>query len=690
MEVLAPAGGMESVKAAVLNGADAVYLGQKGFSARQNAENFDSVALKQAVSFCHLYGAKVYQTVNTVIFEEELPALSETLRTACEAGVDALIVQDFGVLSLVRELCPAMPVHASTQMTVHTPKGAQLMKDLGVSRVVLAREMTLKEIKEVIDKVEIETEVFVHGALCMSVSGQCYMSAAIGGRSGNKGSCAGSCRLPFRVKAGQKGEAYDLSLKDLCAAGQVERLKEIGVTSLKIEGRMKRPEYVAAASAAYSRLIKGESADLHSLRAVFSRSGFTDGYLENKIDGTMFGFRGKEDVTAATGEILGKLQETYRKTRQVFPVSLSFEMQAGCPAKFVLQDQEGHRAEVWGEVPQTAVNKPTTEELAKEALEKLGDTPYYPETFTTDIAAGLMLPKSKLNALRRQAVEQLNKMRTAGREVPFFEGKPPCSQRENLRKKEKSPSLRGRFSSFAQLPKDWKQYFNRIYLPVDEVIEHADLLLPEKGRIILEPDRVLFGTEEKTAEKLSVLRQMGFQALALSNPAHLQIGKELGFQLCGTHFLNITNSRSGEQYGKLGVMDTVLSMEGSVAQLRRISVSGMETGVVVYGSLPLMIVRNCPVRRYESCARCRGKNGVTDRLGNRFPVMCNRSKYSEILNCKCLDLSDKQEDFTGFDFLELYFTQESQEECASIAKRYLQKGKPEGDFTRGLYYRKIR
>ncbi len=690
MELLAPAGGMESVRAAVMAGADAVYLGQKGFSARQNAENFDGIALKQAVDFCHLYGVKVYQTVNTVVFEEELPALSETLRTACEAGVDGLIVQDLGVVSLAKTLCPAMPIHGSTQMTVHTPKGAQRLADLGMTRVVLAREMTLKEIEEVIQKVDIETEVFIHGALCMSVSGQCYMSAAIGGRSGNKGSCAGSCRLPFRVRDGQKGEAYDLSLKDLCAAEQIRRLEEIGVTSLKIEGRMKRPEYVAAASAAYRDLMEGRPADLQTLRAVFSRSGFTDGYLEGKIDGTMFGFRGKEDVTAATGEVLGKLQEIYRKNKQVFPISMDFEMEPDCPAKLILTDGEGQEAAVLGELPQKAVNKPTTKELAQEALGKLGDTPYYLDRFTANIAPGLMLPKSKLNALRREAVERLNKLRTEGREIPFLQEKAVFPQRVAPLPKGKFPTIRGRFASFDQLSANWQDDFEMIYLPVDEVMEHAAVLLPEKGKVILEPDRILFGTEEKTIEKLTVLRKQGFQKLGVSNLAHIQIGRELGFALYGTHFLNITNSWSVEQYRRFGVQDIVLSMEGNLAQLGRISVPDGTRGAVVYGSLPLMIVRNCPVKRYESCARCRGRNAVTDRLGNRFPVICNRSKYSEILNCKTLDLSDKQEDFSGFDFLELYFTKESREESSKIVKRFLQKGKPYGDFTRGLYYRKIR
>lgn len=690
MEILAPAGGMESVRAAVLNGADAVYLGQKGFSARQNAENFDETALKEAVNFCHLYGVKVYQTVNTIVFDEEIPDLLQTLRVACETGVDALIVQDLGVVALAKEYCPDMPLHGSTQMTVHTPEGAQLLADMGLERVVLAREMTLREIEEVCRKVKIETEVFVHGALCMSVSGQCYMSAMIGGRSGNKGSCAGSCRLPFRVNKEQRGEYYDLSLKDLCAASQVKDLEKIGVTSLKIEGRMKRPEYVAAASSVYHAVEQGLPADLETLRAVFSRSGFTCGYLNGQIDGDMFGFRGKEDVTAATGEILGKLQETYRKNQQRFPVNLFLEMRLDCPAKLVIEDKDGHRVSVQGDIPFEAVHKPTTAELAQEALGKLGDTPYYLDQFKASIAAGIMLPKSKLNALRRQAVEQLNQMRLAGTEIHFRKEKPFPVHERRCSSSEKSPELRGRFSSFDQLPGNWTECFQMIYLPVDEVLGHAELLLAEKGKIILEPDRILFGSEEKTKEKLSILREKGFEKLAISNLAHIRLGKQLGYELYGTHFLNITNSWSGKQYDRLGIKDTVLSVEGGLGQLREIAVSGMNLGAVIYGNLPLMIVRNCPVKRYKTCGECKGRNSVTDRLGNHFPVICNKSKYSEVLNCKTLELSDKQEDFAVFDFLELYFTQESREECKKIAERYLCRQAPVKEFTRGLYYRKIR
>ena len=224
MEILAPAGSFESVIAGVNNGANAIYLGQQKFNARKNAENFDYETLKKAIEYCHIRNVKVYQTLNTIVFDEELNDLIDTIKVACGLNVDALIVQDLGVLNIIKKVSKNMRIHASTQMTVHTVKGAQFLKDLGIKRIVVSRELSLKEIKDIIDNVDVEIEVFGHGALCMSVSGQCYMSAMIGGRSGNKGNCAGTCRLPFGIN---NNKDYDLSLKDLCSTDYYKQLKEI-------------------------------------------------------------------------------------------------------------------------------------------------------------------------------------------------------------------------------------------------------------------------------------------------------------------------------------------------------------------------------------------------------------------------------------------------------------------------------
>ena len=679
LEVLSPAGNAESVTAAVLNGADAVYLGQKSLNARQNADNFTEEAFVETIRYCHLHRVKVYQTLNTVVFDEELPLLKETVRLACKAGVDALIVQDFGVLRLLKEWCPEMRIHASTQMSVHTVKGAMLLKELGVKRVVLARELSREQIREIAERTGLETEMFVHGALCMSVSGQCYLSAMIGGRSGNKGSCAGTCRLPFTSVKGR--ERYDLSLKDNCLAERFGELEDLGVASLKIEGRMKRPEYVAAATAAYAALRDGRHPDLSLLRAVFSRSGFTDGYFTGKTGTEMFGVRQKEDVLSATGDVLRSLRETYRKEKPCRPVSMQFILKKEIPAKLIAKCG-GCSAEVSGEVPQAALNRPITEITARESFSKLGGTVYFLETLSCEIEEGLILPKSGLNELRRAVVEKLNLLCGSPEPVPFLE-------RDISLPSEHQPSgksLRARFEHASQIPEQVWEEAELIYLPVGEVLRHTETLLPYSGKIILEPDRLMAGTEERTVSQCGVLAGKGFRRLAVSNPAHLQIGKDLGMALHGTAFLNCTNSFSALQYQELGLSDLILSFENTAKRMDRIKGS-LPFGYLSYGRLPLMLLKNCPVQGGQGCKACRKKGCLTDRTGAEFPVLCHQKEYQELLNSRLLWVLDREKEFSRMDFSVLYFTTESKAECERVLKASLNGKKPDGEFTRGLYYR---
>lgn len=337
-------------------------------NARRNAGNFDAEELRRAVEYCHLRGVKVYQTINIVMFEDEIDEAVETIRTAAEAGVDAVLTQDLAVARMVRECAPTLPVHASTQMSIHNLEGARLCEELGFSRVVLARELTAAEIRHICENTPLEVEVFVHGALCMSVSGQCYLSSMIGGRSGNRGLCAQPCRLPFQAEG---GKPYALSLKDLSLADRIAELTEMGVASLKIEGRMKRPEYVAAAVSAIRTACEGRPVDFETLRSVFSRSGFTKGYFDGRIDREMFGYRQKEDVTSAAG-VLGELARLYDRENPLVPVSMRLEARAAQPTRLTVSDRDGHTFTVEGSVPQAAINKPTTPERAAQNLGKTG------------------------------------------------------------------------------------------------------------------------------------------------------------------------------------------------------------------------------------------------------------------------------------------------------------------------------
>lgn len=400
LEILAPCGGAESLTAAVNSGANAVYLGETAFSARRNAENFTPEQLREAVRLCHLSGVKVHVALNTLVFDTELAKLEKTVEMIADCGVDAVIVQDFGVAKTIKKIAD-IPLHASTQMTVTSVSGAEMAKEAGFSRVVLAREMSLKEIERVVKSVDIETEIFVHGAICVCLSGQCYMSAMLGGRSGNRGLCAQPCRLNFTC---DKRENV-LSLKDLSLIPHLREIEKIGVASVKIEGRMKRPEYVAAAVTACRKALAGETPDMENLRAVFSRSGFTDSYYNGTFE-KMQGVRTKEDVTAAP-KAINELKQLYKDVYKRYSVDISAEIHDGQPSECTAECS-GVSVTVTGGVPQQAINKPSTAEDIAARLSKLGGTVFEPGKVSCNIDSGLILSASAVNSLRRDVIDKLS------------------------------------------------------------------------------------------------------------------------------------------------------------------------------------------------------------------------------------------------------------------------------------------
>lgn len=697
LEVLAPAGSMDALVAAVRCGADAVYLGQKNFSARKNSQNFDEETLTEAVRYAHRCGVKIHQALNIIVFEQELAALKECIRAAVRAGVDAMIVQDWGVAALVREYAPDMPLHASTQMAIHSPAGAKLAEQLGFSRVVLARELSRKEIERIVQSTPLETEIFVHGAHCMSISGQCYLSAAIGGKSGNRGQCAQPCRLPFQ--AGSEGMRRCtgenvLSLKDMDLTLKLREIEAMGVTSVKIEGRMKRPEYVAASVTACKQALRGETPDLDTLQAVFSRSGFTDGYFAGKRDKTMFGFRTKEDVTAA-GDVFARLRNLYHKENPLVPVQMAFSMEEGEPASLTVSDGE-NSVTVKGAPPEKAAegSRPADREYVLRSLEKLGGTPYYADEKPIDVQIGenLIMRASALNALRRDAVEQLDQERENAVQRHFTDSPLPDFQN---RKTGGKPALWGKFADISQLPQDAERVFDRIILPavqVKKLLEDgksSDKLLPVLPRFTF--------SEDGCRELLGQLKALGCSALYCESGAHIMLGKEQGFTLYGGPYLNLSNPVSLAQAGKLGLCGAVLTPEGKLAQLAALSrKSGIETGVYAYGRMALMAVRNCPVRAQIGCKNCGRKGYLLDRMGVKFPVRCDKMEnnlssdnaVSFIINSLPLSMTDKQEQLRDFDFALLDFTVETPAEVQKILAHW-QQGQPLPEYTRGLYTRGV-
>ncbi len=685
MEVLAPAGSMESLQAAVRCGADAVYLGGSRFSARANAQNFGEQELAEAVRYCRGRGVKVYLALNTLLLEEELPKALEAAAFAASLPVDAVLVQDMGLLRLLRRTAPELPLHASTQMSVHTPAGARALWEAGCSRVVLSREMSLSEMKEVSKAVPVELEAFVHGALCMSVSGQCYMSSVLGGRSGNRGLCAQPCRLPFSC---QGGTGHDLSLKDLSMIRRMGELSRAGIVCAKIEGRMKRPEYVAAAVSACRRAADGGPVPeelTRNLEAVFSRSGFTSGYPDGKRGRHMFGIRSREDVEAASPQVLGALRGLYREEGRRIPIGLECSILPGEPARLTARDRQGRTACVLGEMPEAAFSRPLDEERCREQLTKTGGTPFCVERFSLRLGEGLSLPLSSLNRLRREALEKLLQKREERPPVPF-DGKAAGAllQVPAHRAKEGALPLRARFSS-ADLPKEACSC-ELCFIPWETGPEDWERLRREGFSLGLEIPRGLFGIERAAAEKLRRWRDAGFSHVWAGNVGAARLAKEAGLTVHGGFSLNAANSQSLLWLAEQGLADTELSCELSLPQAYRLG-EELPRGVLVYGRLPLMLTRNCPAANGPSgCLHCRktGKTPwLTDRKGLRFPVQCTGS-CSEVLNSLPLELSDMLASFRNLDFGVLRFTTESKEEQGAVLRRYFAGGAPEGEYTRGL------
>ncbi len=678
VEVLAPAGGREQLIAAARCGADAVYLGAGGFNARQSAENFGGGRLSEAVSYCHVRGIKTHVTVNTLVMDSELPMLDDTIDEIARAGADAVIIQDLGVAARFRERTPDIARHASTQMTIHNLDGAKLAADLGFSRVVLARELTLKEIEYITARCGIETEVFIHGALCMCASGQCYLSSMLGGRSGNRGCCAQPCRLDFNN--GERGHA--LSLKDMSHIKYVKALSEAGVASFKIEGRMKRPEYVAAAVTAVRAALAGGPVDEETLRAVFSRSGFTDGYITGKRDATMFGYREKEDVTAAQG-VLGKLAGLYRSERQSVPVDMTFEMTAE-GSKLTVRC-EGDSVTVAGDRPETAINRPTDAESAKKSLEKTGGTPYFVRGFEARVAPGFMLPASALNALRREALDKLTGLRGRPREVNIIQKPPEKIAPEGQYSTEggKKPEIWGRFDSVFQFT--WDFPLDKVILPLKEAEKSPDIVENHGEMLIIELPALSFDSEN-LEKRVAALRDRGAGRVICDNLYGITLAKRLGMEVYGGAGLNVMNSAALSELARLGLSAATVSFELSMNKIAALS-GTLPRGIVAYGRLPLMRFRACPVMGKAGCGDCDGRRELTDRRGVKFPVMCSERKYGTLLNSVPLHIAERN--LPALDFLTLWFTLETPEEVKTVIDQYKNAVPSAAPRTGGLYFRQI-
>ena len=693
LELLSPAGSMEALCAAVQNGADAVYLGYDSFNARMNAHNFSADELQEAIVYCHVRGVQVHLTLNTLVCDREMPRAAEVIRTAAAFGVDAFIVQDLGMVQLCKEIAPETPIHASTQMSIHSLEGVQAAAALGCSRVVLARELPRGEIAHICRMSPIEIEVFVHGALCMCYSGQCYLSSVIGRRSGNRGQCAQPCRLPYGYGRFEPAR-YPLSLKDNCLVGYLDDLRRMGVSSIKIEGRMKRPEYVAIVTKAYRTVLNGQKLsddDLRQLEAAFSREGFTQGYYEGHTGPDMFGIR---QPGGPDKELLAAARASFENTEAPrVPIRFYAMLRANEPAQLAVEDDQGHVCRTLGPVPQQAQVRSLTPEELEERLRKTGGTPYYAVSVKSVIDPGLMLPAASINAMRRDVIAEL----TARRGRPKLAKLNAYNAPALYDGMTVEPMLSVYVRQFPQItPKMLSMVPTVLYVPLSEIIQHPELpqMVGVETQLAAVLPRVSWsGENAQLAAQLKSAYLMGVRQLLVGNIGQIRIAKAAGFAVRGDFGLNIYNSRAMHLLRAQGLDSQLLSFEMTLPQIRDIS-KAVPCELMIYGRLPLMLTENCIIKnRTGTCSCDTATTRLIDRMGEEFPVVKDPGTCRNvILNGKKMYLLDKKDVFRGMGLwaLRLQFTTENPGEIDAILSQYQNGGSFDaGSYTRGLYTRGV-
>lgn len=692
IELLSPAGSPEGVIAAVQNGADAVYMGMGAFNARRGAKNFTDEEFVKAVRYCHVRGCKVYVTLNTLVNDREMRDAVAAAKLASDAGADALIVQDLGMSYAIRCALPDIPLHASTQMSLHNLAGVEAAAEMGITRAVLARELSFEQIRFITKNASIETEVFVHGALCFCHSGQCYMSALIGRRSGNRGLCAQPCRLQYSL--GGRMDDHPLSLKDNCLVDQIRRLEEVGVASLKIEGRMKRPEYTGIVTGVYAKAIREQrnpdKEEMELLEKTFSRQGFTQGYfIGDKLD--MFGVRSEPDKDADKIFATARKQYAEGEMRRV-PVHFYTVLEKGEHIKAIAFDDDGHKAIATGPVPERAKRQGLTEQYLTEQMFKTGGTPYNCIENKAKAEPGLYLPASEINELRRKLIAQLSAERekAPGRRTLRIPAPPvnvpaisdPARIYQVRTAEQLTPEL-------AELKPDY------IYFPAMELAENFDPLRPfidNGARPVAVMPRVI--TDDQSREVYAALEKLfdyGVNEALTGNLGHVFIARQAGMKVRGDFGLNAFNSYTLRVLQDAGFISATASFELRLAQIKAMA-KPVDTELIIYGRLPLMVSDQCIIRQSAGRCNCQTPGQLSDRMGSVFPVVKEFGCRNVIYNAHKLYLADKRDDLyaLGLWGLRMLFTTESPRECVEVAKGYLglTDYKP-NVLTRGLYYRGV-
>ena len=692
IELLSPAGSPEAVIAAVQNGADAIYMGLGNFNARRGAKNFTDEEFERSMRYCRIRGCKVYVTLNTLVNDREIAQAVESARLASQLGADGIIIQDLGLAYAIRQALPDIPLHASTQMSIHNLAGVEAAAEMGMTRAVLARELSLEQIKFITQHASIETEVFVHGALCFCQSGQCYMSALIGRRSGNRGMCAQPCRMQYSL--GGRMDDYPMSLKDNCLVDRLRELEDAGVACLKIEGRMKRPEYTAIVTKIYSKALKEHrqpsAEEMETLEKAFSRQGFTQGYFNgDKKD--MFGRREEPDKDTEKLFTLARKGYSEGELRRV-PVHFYTVAEKGMPVKAIAFDNDGNRAAAMGGVPEKARGQGLTATYITEQMFKTGGTPYNCVENRAQADPGLYLPASEINDLRRRLVSELSEQRA----------KPPIRRVGKLPEKPKGKLPTGDPAMIFQVlteeqisPELAALKPHYLYVPLTLMTEKLDLLRPfaEQGTIpVAVLPRVIADNEAAAVyDMLSRMFDQGVNEALVGNLGHAMLAKKAGMKLRGDFGLNTFNALSMEVIRQAGFISATASFELRLSQIRDM-IKPLDTELIIYGRIPLMVSDQCIIRHSAGRCNCQTPGQMADRMGSVFPVVKEFGCRNVIYNAHKLYLADKAEDVyaAGAWGLRMMFTTEGMRECVEVAKGYmgLSDYKP-NVLTRGLYYRGV-
>ena len=692
LELLSPAGSPEAVIAAVQNGADAVYLGMGDFNARRGAKNFTNEEFEKAVTYCRVRGCKVYVTLNTLVNDREMGAAVDAARLASECGADGIIIQDLGLISAIRRALPDIPLHASTQMSIHNLAGVQAAAEMGLTRAVLARELSLEEIAYITKNAPIETEIFVHGALCFCHSGQCYMSSLIGRRSGNRGMCAQPCRMQYSL--GGRMDDYPMSLKDNCLVDRLREIEEAGVACIKIEGRMKRPEYTAIVTGIYSKALREHRQptpeEMTMLTKAFSRQGFTQGYFNgDKKD--MFGVRGEPEE--GTEKIFTVARRAYAdgELRRV-PVHFYTVAEKGERIKAIAFDDDGHRAVTYGPVPEKAKRQGLTDGYLVEQMFKTGGTPYNCVENKAKTDPGLYLAAAEINELRRKLISELSAQRSA----------PPTRRSLDLPAPPKNvptvadPKLIIQVRTAEQLTKELADLRPAyIYVPAMIMAAEPKLVLPfvEKGSVpVAVLPRIVNDAQMKEVyATLQKLFDYGVNEALVGNLGQVVMARRAGMKLRGDFGLNAFNSYTLEMLNEMGFLSATASFELRIAQIKDMA-KPLDTELIVYGRLPLMVSDQCIIKESAGRCACQTPAQMADRMGSVFPVVKEYGCRNVVYNAHKLYLADKKEDLysAGLWGLRMMFTTESARECVEVAKGHmgLSDYKP-NVLTRGLYYRGV-